>query len=135
MQKLPGWSGYLDSDSNVMRSAVDFPLAQGKQANLFCYMVITGSEAIPTQKNLLHRLKKKKTNPLSLLICPAAQGIACEIIIMLCSLFIYLFNKDFVVCSFYNCYKILVRTAMKKFLDNSATGFWSLRDIFQISLV
>lgn len=63
MQKLPGWSGYLDSDSNAMRSAVDFPLPQGKQANLFFYMVITGSEAIPTQKNLLHRLKKKKTTP------------------------------------------------------------------------
>lgn len=63
MQKLLGWSGYLDNDSNAMRSAVDFPLPQGKQANLFFYMVITGSEAIPTQKNLLHRLKKKPKNP------------------------------------------------------------------------
>lgn len=35
MQKLPGWFGYLDSDSNAMRSAVDFPLPQGKQANFF----------------------------------------------------------------------------------------------------
>lgn len=42
MQKLPGWSGYLDSDSNGMRSAVDFPLPQGKQANLFftCLLLV-----------------------------------------------------------------------------------------------
>lgn len=35
MQKLPGWSEYLDSDSDAMRSAEDFPLPQGKQVNFF----------------------------------------------------------------------------------------------------
>lgn len=81
MQKLHSWSEYLDSDSNTVRSAVDFLFPLGKWARGFFYLVVTGSKAVPAQKWYICK-------SMSVLICPAIPG--CEVIIML-YIYIYIY--------------------------------------------